>query len=118
MATRESSTARPPEFPQPTFDFNFVSRAAGLKAIDPAPVEPHSGHCIDNLFDLVAGIALAEAANSRLIAAAPELLEALKCAETVLILLNEEVERLGLNGKNVLPKIKAAIRKATGADRG
>jgi hypothetical protein len=47
-----------------------------------------------------------------------ELLEALRCSETVLILLQEEVGRLGLNAKNVPPKVKAAIRKATLRPRG
>ena len=53
-------------------------------------------------------------ANERLIAAAPELLEALYCAETILILLSEEVNVLGFNAKKVLPKIKSAICKAKG----
>jgi hypothetical protein len=51
-------------------------------------------------------------ANARLIAAAPDMYEACKCAETVLILLSEEVSRLGLRAENVLPRLRTAIKKA------
>jgi hypothetical protein len=41
-----------------------------------------------------------------------ELLGALECSETVMILLKDEVEGLGCNGRKVLPKVQAAIMKA------
>jgi len=51
---------------------------------------------------------------ARLIAAAPELLETLECAETLLILLSEEIASLGCNASKVLPRVQAAIRNARG----
>lgn len=53
-------------------------------------------------------------ANARLIAAAPELLEACNLALNVLVLLDEEVKRLKFNADKVPAKIRAAIFKATG----
>jgi hypothetical protein len=50
--------------------------------------------------------------DARLIAAAPEMLAALECAETVLILLRVEADRLGCHGGRVLAKVQTAIRKA------
>ena len=43
-----------------------------------------------------------------------ELLETLECAETLLILLGEEIASLGCNASKVLPRVQAAIREARG----
>lgn len=43
-----------------------------------------------------------------------ELLETLECAETLLILLSEEIASLGCNASKVLPRVQAAIREARG----
>jgi len=43
-----------------------------------------------------------------------ELLETLECAETLLILLAEEIASLGCNASKVLPRVQAAIREARG----
>jgi hypothetical protein len=54
-------------------------------------------------------------ANARLIAAAPELLEALEEAETYLV--ERGVDIRGVTGRTViLPKMRAAIAKATGKE--
>lgn len=53
-------------------------------------------------------------ANIDLIAAAPELLEALECAHTVLYLLSKEISALGCDAHKVPERVKAAIRKAKG----
>jgi len=58
-----------------------------------------------------------EAANARLIAAAPELLEALQEAENALADYIPTIERTGASlnyGHSVLKKARAAIAKATG----
>ena len=53
-----------------------------------------------------------DADNARVIAAAHELLESLRCSETLLILLKPEIENMGLSAKRVLPKVQAAIKAA------
>jgi len=52
--------------------------------------------------------------NAHLIAAAPELLEAAQLAANILFLLGPEVEKLGLNAKNVPAILGRAIAKAEG----
>lgn len=54
------------------------------------------------------------AANARLISAAPDLLSAAKCAANVLALLSKEVEALGLRAENVPQMLRDAIAKAEG----
>lgn len=60
----------------------------------------------------VTSIAVEMEANARLIAAAPELVEALKCASNVLSLLSDEVKALGCKAENVPAKVRAALAKA------
>lgn len=55
------------------------------------------------------------AANACLIAAAPDLLSAARCALNVLFLLEKEVSALGCNAKNVPENLRAAIAQAIGA---
>lgn len=56
--------------------------------------------------------AIEREANARLIAAAPELLEALEAAETALIKDMEDPEGFNWEQSGLLPKIRAAIAKA------
>lgn len=53
----------------------------------------------------------AQMANAQLIAAAPELLDALECAEGVV---HWAIEQHGASAEAVLKKVRAAIRKAKG----
>lgn len=52
---------------------------------------------------------------ARLMAAAPDMLDALKVAANVLFLLSDEVAALGLKAENVAPKVRAAITKTEAA---
>jgi hypothetical protein len=65
--------------------------------------------------DVVGCEGCANEANARLIAAAPELLEALEEAETYLV--ERGIDIRGVTGRTViLPKMRAAIAKATGKE--
>lgn len=60
------------------------------------------------------GISRSEAkANAKLIAAAPELLEALKTCEEVLWMHTPEINKSGFNPNDAINKAKQAIKKAT-----
>lgn len=54
-------------------------------------------------------------ANAAIVIAAPDMYDALKCAQSVLFLLRDEVNALGLKSVNVPDKVNAAIAKADAA---
>ncbi len=54
-----------------------------------------------------------EEANGKLIAAAPDMLKALKACEEVLWMHEAEIKKTGFNPTDVINKAKAAISKAT-----